>query len=71
MKQSVRVIKILHGTMLTAINLGDLYRKQKKFSQSEIKLQEALMITRSLKAKKEEGLVIQNLSNLAERSKGL
>jgi len=61
--------QILHGTMLTAINLGDLYRKQKKFSQSEIKLQEALMITRSLKAKKEEGLVIQNLSNLAKDRK--
>jgi DNA-binding CsgD family transcriptional regulator len=52
--------------MLSSLNLGNLYRIQKKFNQAEIKLNQALDLTRTLKAKKEEGFTLQRLGWLAE-----
>lgn len=58
--------QILYGKMLATLNLGNLYRIQKKYNQSEIRLNQALALSKTLKAKREEVLSLQRLSWLAE-----
>lgn len=58
--------QILYGKMLATLNLGNLYRIQKKFDQSAVRLHQALSLTKTLKTRKEEGLTLQRLGWLAE-----
>lgn len=58
--------QILYGKMLSAINLGNLYRIQKKFDQAKNKLDQAFILSKELKVKKEESVILQRLSWLAE-----
>jgi tetratricopeptide (TPR) repeat protein/DNA-binding CsgD family transcriptional regulator len=56
---------ILYGQMLSAINLGNLYRIQKKFGQSKIRLNQGLALAKTLKAKREEMISLERLFWLA------
>jgi DNA-binding CsgD family transcriptional regulator len=61
--------QILYGRMLSALNLGNLYRIQKRFQESEIRLIQALEFTQVLKTKREEVLTLERLFWLARDRK--
>jgi tetratricopeptide (TPR) repeat protein/DNA-binding CsgD family transcriptional regulator len=61
--------QILYGKMLSALNLGNLYRILGRFTESEIKLNQALELTITLKIKKEEGFTLERLFWLARDRK--
>jgi tetratricopeptide (TPR) repeat protein/DNA-binding CsgD family transcriptional regulator len=61
--------QILYGKMLSALNLGNLYRILRRFPESEIKLNQALELTKTLKIKKEEGFTLERLFWLARDRK--
>ena len=60
---------ITYGILLSNLNLGNLYRMMKKYSLSEVNLNQALSLAKLLKLKKEEALVFERLAWL-ERDRG-
>ncbi len=50
---------IVYGQMLSALNLGNLYRQQGKFESADQRLQEAEDLSKNLQAKREQALVYQ------------
>jgi tetratricopeptide (TPR) repeat protein len=56
---------ILYGQFLSSLNLGNLYRLQKKFPAAKVRLNKALDLTKILKTKKEEAQTFERLSWLA------
>jgi tetratricopeptide (TPR) repeat protein len=60
---------IVYGRMLSAINLGNLYRQQRRFLLANKRLNEAEELSKALKTKKEEALVYERRAWL-ERDRG-
>lgn len=58
--------EIIYGVMLSNLNLGNLYRLQKKYKSAEKRLNEALRLSKDLNTRKEESLVLERLSWLAK-----
>lgn len=56
---------IPYGQLLASLNLGNLYRIQKKFPAAKVRLNQALAFTKKLKTKKEEAQTFERLSWLA------
>jgi tetratricopeptide (TPR) repeat protein len=56
---------IQYGVMLTNLNLGNLFRLQKKYVDASIRLNKGLALTKSLKSVREEALVYERLSWLS------
>ena len=56
---------IQYGVMLTNLNLGNLYRLQKKYVDASIRLNKGLALTKSLNSVREEALVYERLSWLS------
>ena len=56
---------IAYGAMLTNINLGNLYRQMKNYSQSQLRLEKSLEMAISLQAQKERALCYERLAWLA------
>jgi tetratricopeptide (TPR) repeat protein len=56
---------IPYGQLLASLNLGNLYRIQKKFPAAKVRLNQALAFTKILKTKKEEAQTFERLSWLA------
>lgn len=56
---------IPYGQFLSSLNLGNLYRIQKKFPAAKARLNQALEFTKMLKTKKEEAQTFERLSWLA------
>lgn len=56
---------IQYGVMLTNLNLGNLYRLQKKYVDASIRLNKGLDLTKSLNSVREEALVYERLSWLS------
>ena len=56
---------IQYGVMLTNLNLGNLYRLQKKYVDASIRLNKGLDLTKSLNSVWEEALVYERLSWLS------
>jgi tetratricopeptide (TPR) repeat protein len=56
---------IPYGQFLASLNLGNLYRIQKKFPAAKVRLNQALAFTKILKTKKEEAQTFERLSWLA------
>lgn len=61
--------EIKYGILLSNLNLGNLYRQMKKFSQAKTRLDTALSLSRLLKNKREEYLTLERLAWL-ERDRG-
>jgi len=53
------------GQFLASLNLGNLYRIQKKFPAAKVRLNQALSFTKILKTRKEEAQTFERLSWLA------
>jgi tetratricopeptide (TPR) repeat protein len=56
---------IQYGVMLTNLNLGNLFRLQKKYVDASIRLNKGLALTKSLKSVREEALGYERLSWLS------
>jgi tetratricopeptide (TPR) repeat protein len=56
---------IQYGVMLTNLNLGNLFRLQKKYVDASVRLNKGLALTKSLKSVREEALVYERLSWLS------
>jgi tetratricopeptide (TPR) repeat protein len=56
---------IQYGVMLTNLNMGNLFRLQKKYVDATIRLNKGLALTKSLKSVREEALVYERLSWLS------
>ncbi|MFO0468898.1 MAG: hypothetical protein ACK5ZX_06285 [Bacteroidota bacterium] len=56
---------IPYGQFLASLNLGNLYRIQKKFPAAKVRLNQALAFTKILKTRKEEAQTFERLSWLA------
>jgi tetratricopeptide (TPR) repeat protein len=56
---------IQYGIMLTNLNLGNLFRLQKKIGDASFRLNKSLALTKSLKSVREEALVYERLSWLS------
>ena len=61
--------EIKYGILLSNLNLGNLYRQMKKFSQAKTRLDTAITLSRLLKNKREEYLTLERLAWL-ERDRG-
>lgn len=53
---------IQYGVMLSSLNLGNLFRLEKKFVDATFRLNKSLALTKSLKSVREEALVYERLS---------
>jgi DNA-binding CsgD family transcriptional regulator len=56
---------IQYGVMLTNLNMGNLFRLQKKYVDASLRLNKGLALTKSLKSVREEALVYERLSWLS------
>jgi tetratricopeptide (TPR) repeat protein len=56
---------IQYGVMLTNLNLGNLFRLQKKYVDASFRLNKSLALTKSMKSVREEALVYERLSWLS------
>ena len=56
---------IQYGVMLTNLNMGNLYRLQKKYTDASLRLNKSLALTKSLNSVREEALVYERLSWLS------
>ena len=56
---------IQYGVMLTNLNMGNLFRLQKKYTDASLRLNKSLALTKSLKSVREEALVYERLSWLS------
>ena len=56
---------IQYGVMLTNLNMGNLFRLQKKYSDASLRLNKSLALTKSLNSVREEALVYERLSWLS------
>lgn len=57
--------EIPYGQMLSNLNLGNLYRIQKKFPEAKTRLNQALELTKILKTRKEKAQTFERLAWLA------
>lgn len=60
---------IKYGEMLVDLNLGNLYRQMKRFSQAKERLDSALLLSKALKTKREQYLSLERMAWL-ERDRG-
>ena len=56
---------IQYGVMLTNLNMGNLFRLQKKYVDASLRLNKSLALTKSLNSVREEALVYERLSWLS------
>lgn len=56
---------IQYGVMLTNLNMGNLFRLQKKYTDASLRLNKSLALTKSLNSVREEALVYERLSWLS------